>query len=140
MSIEHESIYQPTAPVPGWALQAAIYGLFSIMLSACLFGAWHYRLPVAESPAIEAQQAARVEQRIDPNLADWQELTRLPGIGETLGKRIVEYRQEKQAERGDQPVFAKLEDLDPVRGIGPGKLRQMAPYVKFGDSPAGPQR
>ena len=49
----------------------------------------------------------------------------LPGVGETIAKRIIEYR----TENGE---FAAVEDLLKVNGIGEKKLDQMKPYIKVG--------
>ena len=45
----------------------------------------------------------------------------MPGIGETLGKRIVESRE------SDGP-FRDHEDVKRVRGIGPKTLERIRPY------------
>ena len=50
------------------------------------------------------------------------ELAELPGVGETLARRIVEVRRE----RGP---FADHEDLRRVRGIGPRTLERLRPYL-----------
>ena len=60
------------------------------------------------------------EVRPDPlpvnlNTADAEALTALPGIGEELAARIVEYREE-------HGPFKTVEDLTEVPGIGQGKL------------------
>jgi competence ComEA-like helix-hairpin-helix protein len=80
---------------------------------------------------VEPDRVARVQQRIDPNRATWAELTRLPGIGEQLSKRIVAYREESCAMLDDEPVFRRLEDLDAVKGIGPKTLERIAPHLLF---------
>ena len=49
------------------------------------------------------------------NTADAEALTALPGIGEELAARIVEYREE-------HGPFKTVEDLTEVPGIGQGKL------------------
>ena len=84
-----------------------------------------------------------VAQRIDPNEADWTELTRLPGIGETLAKRIVAYRQEHRTHHPDgtgqsatEPVFRGPDDLQAVRGIGPKTAERIAPLLTFPETPA----
>lgn len=48
---------------------------------------------------------------VDINTADLDELTELPGIGEGLGKRIIEYRDKNG-------VFTCIEDIMKVEGIG----------------------
>lgn len=67
------------------------------------------------------RQAARF--RIDVNQADWPEMAQLPGVGETLARRIVESRA------ADGP-FADLDQLTRVRGIGPKTLEQIRPYLR----------
>lgn len=52
---------------------------------------------------------------LDLNSATEAELTELPGIGEALARRIVEYRT------ANGP-FAAVEDIMQVSGIGEGKL------------------
>jgi competence protein ComEA len=67
------------------------------------------------------REAARF--RVDINQADWPELSQLPGIGETLARRIVESRD------ADGP-FADLDELRRVRGIGPRTLEEIRPYLR----------
>ena len=59
---------------------------------------------------------------VNINTAGVEELDTLPGIGEVLAARIVEYRN-------SLGVFESLEQLDEVKGIGPGTLEQIAPCV-----------
>ncbi|MBK8248352.1 MAG: helix-hairpin-helix domain-containing protein [Gemmatimonadetes bacterium] len=75
--------------------------------------------------AARAGQLAR--PRVDPSAASLEELTRLPGIGPAMARRIVE-------EREARGKFASLEDLHRVRGIGPAMSARLAPYVTFGDN------
>jgi competence protein ComEA len=55
---------------------------------------------------------------IDINRASPEELARLPGIGPTLAKRIVEGRP-----------FASVADLRRVKGIGAKTLEKLRPHV-----------
>jgi competence protein ComEA len=64
-------------------------------------------------------------------------LARLPGIGEAIAKRIVQYRQEHSA-GAERPVFQSPQDLDAVSGIGPKLVERIGPYLKFSIAPAGP--
>lgn len=59
---------------------------------------------------------------VDINQADWPELAELPGVGETLARRIVEARQA-------QGPFSDHDDLRRVRGIGPRTLERLRPYL-----------
>lgn len=60
-------------------------------------------------------EALRRAEMVNLNRAGVQELTQLPGIGEELAARIVEYR----AANGP---FQSLEELVNVPGIGEGRL------------------
>jgi competence protein ComEA len=68
-----------------------------------------------------ASQTLRFE--VDINEAQWPELVLLPGIGETLAKRIVESRR-------TLGPFRDHDDLRRVRGIGPKTLEGMRPYLR----------
>ena len=63
-------------------------------------------------------------ERIDVDVADRVELTRLPRIGPALAARIVGDRQ-------DRGSFGSLEQLGRVSGIGPRVLEGLAPHVQF---------
>lgn len=96
---------------------------------------------VASQPMGQAENPIHdpgaIDSRIDPNVACWPELARLPRIGETLAKRIIEYRETHsrgtdQAGPGPiRPVFTHPEDLQQVRGIGAKTVQQIAPFLKF---------
>ncbi len=60
---------------------------------------------------------------VDLNTAGAEELTALPGIGETLAGRIVAWR----AEHGP---FTSLEDLLNVDGVGETTLEKLYEYVE----------
>lgn len=68
-------------------------------------------------------EATTSDGRVDINSATIQQLQLLPGIGETIAQRILDYR----TENGD---FKSIEDLLQVNGIGQAKLEQMRPYIK----------
>ncbi|MDZ4675650.1 MAG: helix-hairpin-helix domain-containing protein [Gemmatimonadota bacterium] len=78
--------------------------------------------------AVAASQPLRPGERLDLNSADAAALTRLPGIGAGLARRIV-------ADRADHGPFRKLEDLDRVSGIGPALLRRVRDFVLQGEGP-----
>ena len=63
--------------------------------------------------------------RIDINTATLYQLQLLPGIGQTLAQRIIDYR----TEHGD---FKTVDDLLNVSGIGESKLGNIKPYIKIG--------
>lgn len=61
---------------------------------------------------------------INVNTASQQELESLPGIGEILAQRIVEYRTQNGP-------FRSPEDLLKVKGIGPKKLEALRDRITF---------
>lgn len=61
-------------------------------------------------------------ERLDPNRAPAPELDRLPGVGPSLARAIVEAR-----ERGGP--FRSSRDLTRVRGIGSATAKRLAPLV-----------
>jgi competence protein ComEA len=103
--------------------QAAVAGLVTVALAA-MIGHWLYhgghRGRMIEVDRVEPGTIAFT---VDLNEADWPELTVLPGVGETLAKRIVEYRQE-------HGPFHDFDDLRRVRGIGPRTLERLTPYLR----------
>jgi competence protein ComEA len=60
--------------------------------------------------------------RIDLNRADHAQLLQLPGLGETLAKRIEDYRR-------DHGGFRSVDELRRVSGIGPTLLERLRPLV-----------
>jgi len=64
--------------------------------------------------------------RVDLNQATVEELDALPRIGPVLARRIVEHR----TRRG---MFATVDDLRGVRGIGPSTMERLRPLVSVGE-------
>jgi len=62
-------------------------------------------------------------QTIDINTASETDLTQLPGVGPTLARRIVEYRQ------ANGP-FSTVDDLQNVSGVGPSKFAKMEAFLR----------
>jgi competence protein ComEA len=62
---------------------------------------------------------------VDLNSAPAEEIARLPRIGMSLAKRIVE-------DRAAHGTFTGLNDLDRVPGVGPALRRSLAERVRFG--------
>jgi competence ComEA-like helix-hairpin-helix protein len=73
------------------------------------------------APVAGVQQ---VQYAIDINQATEADLLNLPEIGPTLAKKILRHRDEVGP-------FEQVEDLTGVPGIGPLKLKQLAPFLTF---------
>lgn len=63
--------------------------------------------------------------RLNINTATADELTMLPGIGETIAQRIVDYRQQIGA-------FSSIEELAQVKGIGKARIDAISDYITVG--------
>jgi competence ComEA-like helix-hairpin-helix protein len=66
--------------------------------------------------------AAKLEAGIDPNVAPAEDLVLLPGVGPSLARAIVAYRQQHGR-------FRRAEDLLAVPGIGPRTLARFRSYL-----------
>lgn len=62
--------------------------------------------------------------RIPVNTAAASSLMELPGVGPVMAGRILKWRQTHGA-------FRSLEELRHVKGIGPKRLKRIAPFVKI---------
>lgn len=60
--------------------------------------------------------------KVDINSSTKEELTNIPGVGEVLAARIVEYRD------ANGPFYS-AQDLLQVEGIGPKKLEKIKEYI-----------
>lgn len=74
------------------------------------------------APTEAATQPPTEPGPLDLNRATAQELTTLPGIGEVLAQRIVDYREAHGS-------FQSVEELIAVEGIGEGKLEKLRELV-----------
>ncbi len=73
---------------------------------------------------IQIDRASPLQARfqVDINRADWPEMIQLPGIGETLARRVI-------VERTENGPFLDLDELTRVFGIGPRTLERVRPYL-----------
>jgi len=65
---------------------------------------------------------------LDLNRAGAADLDRLPGIGPTLARRIVDHREA-------HGPFRSVDELRAVRGIGPALLGRLRPRLRLGPAP-----
>lgn len=72
----------------------------------------------------------QLENRINPNQASVESLTRLAGLGPGRAGAIVAYRENLNRE-GKRPAFRNCDDLQHVRGIGPKTVQSISEWLKF---------
>ena len=65
-------------------------------------------------------------ETIDVNKATADDFQKLPGIGPSLAKQIVAYREK-------HGPFRRVEDLMAIKGIGFEKWKKIKPFVRLGD-------
>jgi competence protein ComEA len=79
-------------------------------------------LPVPEGRDGAERRSAEARPLVDLNAASQAELERLPGVGPSLARRIIEYR-------GRHGPFASVDSLGGVWGIGPRTLERLRGMV-----------
>lgn len=79
----------------------------------------------SDTVSISKQTEATRPGLININTADVHQLSMLPGIGETLAQRIIDYREHNGA-------FDSIEDLMQVEGIGEKRLETITAYITTG--------
>ena len=95
----------------------ALLGVAMVLLAARSFDHFWNRLRPTKPPPGHS-----IAYQVDVNIAERAELLQLPGIGESLARRILEYRRE-------HGCFHRVEELRRVRGIGPITLEKLRPWV-----------
>jgi competence protein ComEA len=116
---------QPSPTKPAWITPSQLQSLL-VLVSCCLVlmaGYWFY-LGGHRGQLIEIDRAdpLTAKYEVDINRADWPEMVQLPGLGETLARRIITDRQQNGP-------FRDLDDLDRVDGIGLRTLERIRPYL-----------
>jgi len=80
----------------------------------------------ARAPKRQAPVPGEVAPPLDLNRATLADLTRLPGVGPVMARRILEARD-------DIGRFGAVDDLLTVRGLGRAKLERLRPFVDLTD-------
>lgn len=80
------------------------------------------RVAVAEASTATSAGGQGASALVNINIADRDELEKLPGVGPSLADRIIRYR-EKDGQ------FATVDELDNVEGIGPSRMESLKDLV-----------
>ncbi|CAH1219437.1 hypothetical protein PAECIP111891_04879 [Paenibacillus allorhizoplanae] len=79
--------------------------------------------PVPPIPALPSNEAQK--RLLDLNTATLEQLDKLPGIGESKAKTILEYRMKKGR-------FKRVEELKDVKGIGDKMFEKLKGFIYVG--------
>jgi|GEM_PF-797389 len=124
---QQPSLFQLAWPRPAQTAFAFFLGAILTLLTihAYSYTRWGTR-------PTELERGVGITYRVDLNHATRAELLQLPGIGESLARRIEDYRLEHGR-------FQHVNDLIEVHGIGPATLERLRPWVQVkwqdGDRP-----
>lgn len=113
------------SPLPALALVGALF--LATLASGRVFR------PAGANLGRPVVRDTNTRMGIDPNTAHWFELAQLPGIGESLARKIVGYRESLRAAgpNSDRPIFESAEKLLPIAGIGPRMMARIRPFLRF---------
>lgn len=68
------------------------------------------------------KKISKIEKKININLAYASDLQLLPGIGEAMAERIIEYREQNNG-------FKNITDIMNVKGIGQKRFEKIKDYI-----------
>lgn len=71
---------------------------------------------------MQAPKNGQKQSKVNINKANKEKLMTLPGVGESIALKIIEYR----TQNGD---YKSIEDLKKVAGIGDSKFNNLKEYV-----------
>jgi competence protein ComEA len=83
---------------------------------------------VASTGFVAAAAKPAPAGKVNINTASVEQLQALPGVGQKLAERIVEYRQKSGG-------FKATQDLLNVRGVGEKNFQKIQTYLSVGDAP-----
>jgi competence protein ComEA len=124
MSLSHDS---PSDPSRLLAMRTSCSGIHAWLLctltaSAVPLSAVAQSISASEPVPIREGAKAAASGVVNLNTANGDELERLPGIGPTRAKAILELRARIKR-------FARIEDLMRVKGIGRATFRRLRPLL-----------
>jgi competence protein ComEA len=83
-------------------------------------------ITLSSTGKVDLRQAQKqpVQFLVNINTAGWPEIAQLPGIGETLARRVVDSRER-------EGPFRSISDLRRVRGFGEVTLERIEPHIRI---------
>lgn len=108
--------------VAGCVAALALGVLLAVGLAVAPLRGAHERVPV------------KIETTVNPNTDPPASLARLPRIGLTRARALVDYRRQKQ--RDGSVAFCEPDDLQHVTGIGPKTVEGIGPWLRFDEDMA----
>lgn len=98
--------------------------LMAWTLLFCAFIGLSFLHERSAAPTARTEHTAPAEETalVELNTADAETLQTLPGIGEVLAQRIIDYRTENGP-------FETIEEVMEVQGIGQGKFEELKYYI-----------
>lgn len=96
--------------------------LAGALIALAFTGATVARAAEAKGSAKAGATASADAGPVDLNSASADQLVAVPGIGESLARRIVEFRDKNGA-------FQSVDDLLKVQGIGEKSLQKLRPHL-----------
>jgi DNA uptake protein ComE-like DNA-binding protein len=123
----------PSQRLRFWSVpQRVVLIAFIFVVSAFLLIRLHFTsayIPDPQPP--QGSRASDLQDKLDPNTADWQTLAALPNLGENRAKQIVAYREEFRRTRPHKIPFQSPDDLLKVKGIGVSTVESLTPHLTF---------
>ena len=123
MMIRLPELWSPHQRPAVLCLCVALLGLLAVQL-------WRQPVTVPDPPG-DGPRAPELATRLDPNLADADALSALPGLGEAKARAIVDYRTTYVARHAGRPAFRSARDLLPIKGVGVATVQNLEPYLTF---------
>ena len=121
----------------GWQSLLVVTVLFTVFLIGIFWGRTSagHQLPSSDEGQSSSADPAEsfnlddtrsfIDGKININRAGIEELTLLPGIGETTAQKIINYRT-------TNGPFTNVGDLTNVEGIGDSRLNKLKNYITIG--------
>jgi len=113
----------------------AIVFLLALIAAILTIRALQHRAFVHQPPVLTNAAVRPLADKINPNTASWASLARLPGVGETRARNVLDFRTRWANAHPDAPnAFHAPADLLQVKNIGPVTLERITPHLTF-DNP-----